>query len=59
MNQSKETKQILLDWALEAEKAAHNVNSADTRTEWLRKARVYRDLMAKLSSRNGGQPQGV
>ncbi len=54
MRKSKETKQILLDWALEAEKAADNVANTDTKKEWLRKALVYRDLMAKLPASNGG-----
>jgi hypothetical protein len=59
MRKSKETKQILLDWALEAEKAASNVANADLQKEWLRKAQVYRDLMAKLPTSIGGQTQGV
>ncbi len=38
----------------EAEKAADNVANTDTKKEWLRKALVYRDLMAKLPASNGG-----
>ena len=58
MRKSKETKQILLYLALEAEKAAHNVNNADTRKEWLNKAQTYRGLMAKLPATAGGLLSG-
>jgi hypothetical protein len=40
---SKETKQVLLDWALEAEKAARNVVNSDVKEKWLKLARTYRD----------------
>jgi hypothetical protein len=59
MRKSKVTKQILLDWALEAEKAASNKIKGEIKEEWLRKAQVYRDLMAKLPTSIGGQTQGA
>ena len=52
--EARDTKQMLLDMALEAEKAADNVANTDTKKEWLRKALVYRDLLAKLPASNGG-----
>ena len=58
MRKSKETKQILLYLTLEAEKAAQNVNNADTRKEWLKKAQTYRGLMAKLPATAGGLLSG-
>jgi hypothetical protein len=42
------TKQTLLDFALEAEKAACNAITPETREEWLKTAQTYRNLAAKL-----------